>query len=162
GLGTLNRTDPVFLNIQKTRLYDPALWFLGTNDHPGDYRSSGCSACHVIYANDRTPAHSGPFAQYGNMGRSGSQDPTIPKDESGQSIKPTFTSSIPSSQCGICHNHPGTTLTIIYLGYTWWDHETDGEVMYPKVEKKLTARQIHEIQRANPEAAALRGLWSDP
>ena len=55
GLGTLNRTDPVFLGLQKTRLHDPLLGFLGSNDHPGDYRSSGCSACHVVYANDRSP-----------------------------------------------------------------------------------------------------------
>src|SRR6266513_183574 len=31
GLGTLNRTDPVFLGIQKTRLHDPLLGFLGSN-----------------------------------------------------------------------------------------------------------------------------------
>jgi len=55
GLGTLNRTDPVFLNLQKTRLHDPLLDFMGSNNHPGDYRSSGCSACHVVYANDRSP-----------------------------------------------------------------------------------------------------------
>ena len=41
GLGTLNRTDPVFIGLQKTRLLDPTLNFMGTNDHPGDYRSSG-------------------------------------------------------------------------------------------------------------------------
>ncbi len=55
GLGTLNRIDPVFLNLQKTRLNDPHLGFMGSNDHAGDYRSSGCAACHVIYANDRSP-----------------------------------------------------------------------------------------------------------
>src|ERR1043166_1835856 len=43
GLGTLNRIDPVFLNLQKTRLHDPLLGFMGSNDHPGDYRSSGCT-----------------------------------------------------------------------------------------------------------------------
>ncbi len=53
GMGTENRTDPVFIGLQKTRLLDPTLNFMGTNDHPGDYRSSGCSACHVLYANDR-------------------------------------------------------------------------------------------------------------
>jgi hypothetical protein len=36
GLGTNNRTDPVFLGLQKTRLLDPTLNFLGTNDHAGD------------------------------------------------------------------------------------------------------------------------------
>src|SRR5215213_3927999 len=69
GFGTAQRTDPVFLGLQKTRLLDPTLNFLGTNDHPGDYRSSGCSACHVIYANDRDPAHSASYHQAGNLGR---------------------------------------------------------------------------------------------
>src|SRR5205807_614888 len=34
GFGTNNRTDPVFLGLQKTRLLDPTLNFLGTNDLP--------------------------------------------------------------------------------------------------------------------------------
>ena len=68
GFGTLNRTDPVILGAQKTRLLDPLLSMLGTNDHPGDFRSSGCTACHVVYANDRSPANSGPYAQFGNRG----------------------------------------------------------------------------------------------
>src|SRR5271154_741922 len=57
GFGTELRTDPVFLGLQKTRLLDPLLSFPGTNDQPGDYRGSGCSGCHVIYANDRSPEH---------------------------------------------------------------------------------------------------------
>ena len=52
---------------QKTRLLDPTLNFLGTNDHAGDYRSSGCTACHMMYANDRSPVHSGQYAKYGNQ-----------------------------------------------------------------------------------------------
>jgi hypothetical protein len=35
GLGTENRTDPVNVGLQKTRLLDPTLNFLGTNDHAG-------------------------------------------------------------------------------------------------------------------------------
>ena len=35
GLGTLNRTDPVFLGLQKTRLHDPLLGFLGIERSPG-------------------------------------------------------------------------------------------------------------------------------
>ena len=38
------------LNLHKTRLNDPLAGFMGTNDQPGDYRASGCAACHVIYA----------------------------------------------------------------------------------------------------------------
>src|SRR5205807_6871433 len=59
GFGTLLRTDPVFLGLQKTRLLDPLLSLPGTNDQPGDFRNSGCTACHVIYANDRSSVHSG-------------------------------------------------------------------------------------------------------
>src|SRR3954464_14652822 len=92
GLGTINRTDPVFIGLQKTRLFDPTLNFLGTNDHPGDYRSSGCTACHVVYANDRSPVHSGPFARDGNRGTATRNlDPTIPRDERGHPIDHKFT-----------------------------------------------------------------------
>ena len=69
GFGTLLRTDPVFLGLQKTRLLDPLLSLPGTNDEPGDYRGSGCTACHVVYANDRSPQHSGPYASFGHLGR---------------------------------------------------------------------------------------------
>src|SRR5205814_1668291 len=90
GLGTLNRTDPVFIGLTKTRLLDPTLNFLGTNDHPGDYRSSGCTACHVVYANDRSPVNSGPWARAGNQGLSRNPDPTIRKDERGHPIEHRF------------------------------------------------------------------------
>jgi hypothetical protein len=79
GFGTAQRTDPVFLGLQKTRLMDPTLNFLGTNDHPGDYRSSGCSACHVIYANDRDSSHSAFYNQAGNLGFSQTADKSILK-----------------------------------------------------------------------------------
>ena len=90
GFGTLLRTDPVFLGLQKTRLLDPLLSLPGTNDEPGDYRASGCSGCHVVYANDRSPEHAGPYAQYGHLGESFSSDPTIPKNEPGHPIRHTF------------------------------------------------------------------------
>ncbi len=98
GFGTLLRTDPVFLGLQKTRLLDPLLSLPGTNDDPGDYRGSGCTGCHVVYANDRSPQHSGPYAQYGHLGESFASDPTIAKNESGHPIRHTFTRAIPSSQ----------------------------------------------------------------
>src|SRR5262249_38956732 len=81
GLGTDLRISAGVLNIHKTRLNDPYLSFLGTNDHPGDYRASGCSACHVVYANDRDPINSGPYADFGHDARYHGDDPTIPKDE---------------------------------------------------------------------------------
>ena len=77
GPGTGLRVAIPVLNIHKTRLNDPYMWFMGTNDQPGDYRSSGCSGCHVIYANDREPRHSLTYAQYGRDGQSITVDPTI-------------------------------------------------------------------------------------
>jgi hypothetical protein len=161
GFGTELRTDPVFLGLQKTRLVDPVLSLPGTNDHPGDYRGSGCSACHVIYANDRDPSHSGVYAHFGHSGFSASSDPTIPKNESGHPIKHAFTRSIPSSQCMICHIHPGTNMVTTYFGLTWWDNEIDGDKMYPKEQRNPTDEQRYESYLRNPEAAAARGLWSD-
>ncbi|HUE37998.1 MAG TPA: hypothetical protein VMR29_00735 [Candidatus Binatia bacterium] len=162
GPGTLNRTDPVFIGLQKTRLYGPILSFPGTNDHPGDYRAGGCTACHVIYANDRDPQHSGPWAKHGNRGLSATTDPTIPKNEPGHPIEHKFTLAIPSSQCVVCHLHPGTNMVMTYYGSMWWDNETDGIEMYPAEDKQPTAKQqVYEIEAANPEGAAVRGKWSD-
>src|SRR5262245_7045558 len=114
GFGTRLRTDPVFLGLQKTRLLDPLLSFPGTNDNPGDYRQSGCTACHVVYANDRDPDHSGPYADFGNLGLTSSSDPTIPKGERGHPIKHQMTNGIPSSQCMTCHMHPGCNMLLGY------------------------------------------------
>jgi hypothetical protein len=159
GFGTELRTDPVFLGLQKTRLLDPILSLPGTNDHPGDYRSSGCSACHVIYANDRDPAHSANYAQYGHSGYSASIDPTIRKDEPGHPIKHAFTRAIPSSQCMICHVHPGTNMVTTYYGLTWWDNEIDGDKMYPPEQRNPSEEDRYDMALRNPEAAAARGLW---
>jgi hypothetical protein len=161
GFGTAQRTDPVFLGLQKTRLLDPTLNFLGTNDHPGDYRSSGCSACHVIYANDRDPAHSAFYQQAGNLGRSQTADTSIPKNESGHPIKHQFTSQIPTSQCMVCHMHPGTNMVATYQGLTWWDNESDGSKMYPATQHNPSQDEEQEKLDRNPEAASLRGLWSN-
>ena len=175
GLGTENRTDPVFIGLQKTRLLDPTLNFLGTNDHPGDYRSSGCSACHVVYANDRSPVHSADYARFGHASLAApepdppgprqfvlSVDPTIPKDERGRPIAHRFTTAIPTSQCIVCHIHPGTNVLNSYLGFMWWDNESDGELMYPREQKDPTSEELAQAQQSNPDETAARGNWSDP
>ena len=160
GFGTQLRTDPTFLGLQKTRLLDPLLSFPGTNDQPGDYRASGCSGCHVIYANDRSPAHSAGYAKYGNLGQTTTDDPTIPKNQSGHPIKHQFTRAIPSSQCMVCHVHPGTNMVTTYFGYTWWDNEVDGQWMYPKKQRYPSAKEQQQIQSRDPERTTIRGLWS--
>jgi hypothetical protein len=161
GFGTNLRTDPVFLGLQKTRLLDPLLSLPGTNDHPGDYRASGCSACHVVYANDRSPRHSGAYAEYGHSGTSTTADPTILKNEPGHPIRHVFTRAIPSSQCMICHIHPGTNMVAAYFGYTWWDNELEADKMYPKEQRNPSEADRYRSFLKNPEAAAARGLWSD-
>ncbi|MEO8675736.1 MAG: hypothetical protein ABI569_09160, partial [Casimicrobiaceae bacterium] len=105
GPGTGLRIAVPVINITKTRLNDPHMWFLGTNEQAGDYRSSGCSGCHAVYANDRDPKHSGPYAPFGHTGESQSADPTIAKGEPGHPLKHEFTRAIPSSQCMVCHMH---------------------------------------------------------
>src|ERR1700686_952236 len=161
GFGTELRTDPVFLGLQKTRLLDPVMSLPGTNDHAGDYRSSGCSSCHVIYANDRDPSHSGAYAQFGHSGFSSSSDPAIPKDEPGHPIKHVFTRSVPSSQCMICHIHPGTNMVTTYFGLTWGDNEIDGDKMYSPQQRNPSEEQRYQALLRNPEGAAARGLWND-
>ncbi len=162
GLGTLLRTDPVYLGIIKTRLLDPLMWKPGTNDNPGDYRHSGCTACHIVYANDRDPDHSGEYAKYGNRGQYHGGDQTIPKGESGHPIKHEMTRSIPSSQCIVCHIHPGTNMVMTYFGNTWYDNETDADQLYRQDGRELTDAEVWEIQERNVEGSALRGKWSDP
>ena len=91
GPGTGLRVSIPILNVHKTRLNDPFMWFMGTNDQPGDYRHSGCAGCHVVYANDREPRHSLTYARYGRDGETQTVDPTIsrltqrlPTQESGE------------------------------------------------------------------------------
>jgi hypothetical protein len=162
GRGTGLRISPALINLHKTRLNDPHLSFLGTNDHPGDYRSSGCSACHLVYANDRDAAHSGPWAAFGHLGRSATADPAIPKDEPGHPIRHSFTRAVPTSQCMSCHMHQPNSFVNTYLGYTMWDYETDGEALWPKDQRYPSAAETRASLDANPEGAAARGLWSDP
>lgn len=127
GLGTNAAVSGVINVAEKTRLNDPDLWFMGTNDIGGDYRSSGCTACHVIYANSQDPIDSAQYAQYGNQGFSFSGDKNIPKNEPGHPIQHRLTVSIPASQCMTCHHHNGNGHVITYLGVMWWDQDTDLE-----------------------------------
>ena len=182
GFGTLNRVDLPTLNVHKTRLNDPHLSFMGTNDQPGDFRSSGCTSCHMIYANDRDPVHSGPYAQFGNLGHgnvgafpnykaSGKKgaalnetlpvDPNIPQDEQGHPIAHRFTKAIPSSNCMVCHMHQPNSFLNTYYGYQMWSYETDGDKMFAKEQSKKSIKEQYEILDRNPEGAAQRGKWAD-
>ncbi len=161
GPGTGARVAIPLINIQKTRLNDPSMWFLGTNDQPGDYRSSGCTGCHVVYANDRDPAHSGPYAAYGHDGRTHTLDPTISKKDSGHPLEHRFTRSIPTSQCMVCHMHQPNMFMNTFMGYTMWDYESDAPRMWPKQQRYPSPEETRAVNDRNPEGAAPRGNWGD-
>lgn len=161
GPGTGARIAVPLINIHKTRLNDPHLSFLGTNDHPGDYRSSGCTGCHAVYANDRDKLHSGPYGAFGNEGKSITVDPTIPKTEEGHPLKHVFSRAIPTSQCMVCHMHQPNMFVNSYLGYTMWDYESDAPSMWPKEQRYPTNEEYFTSLKHNPEEAATRGLWTD-
>ena len=185
GPGTGLRVAIPVLNIHKTRLNDPFTWFMGTNDQPGDYRHSGCAACHVVYANDREPRHSLTYAQYGRDGQTQTVDPTInrlmqgarggkhgavkqpgdrpepPVREKGHPLRHAFTRSIPTAQCMNCHMHQPNIFLNSYLGYTMWDYEADAPSMWPEKQRYPTAEQVLDVLERNPEGAAPRGKWAD-
>ncbi len=77
------------------------LWDFGENRFRADFRSSGCSACHMIY-NDE--------------GFSESLDPTIIKEASPHPINHTMTSKVPTEQCMHCH-YRGGRIGPSYKGY---------------------------------------------
>ena len=162
GPGTGNRISVPVINVMKTRLNDPHMWFLGTNEQPGDYRSSGCTGCHAVYANDRDPKHSGHYAAFGNNGLSRTADPTIPRDQPGHPLKHEFTRAIPSAQCMVCHMHQPNVFVNSYYGYIMWDYESDAPFMWPEKQRYPDAAEIRRILDRNPEEAAIRGKWSDP
>jgi hypothetical protein len=174
GPGTGLRVSIPVLNITKTRLNDPFTWFMGTNDQQGDYRSSGCAACHVVYANSREPRESLGYTRFGRDGQTATVDPTInrltdrrgehsaeefeefraPADatysqmrESGHPIRHEFTRAIPTSQCMVCHMHQPNIFLNSFLGYTMWDYESDADLMWPGPENRLPARNAEEEQR---------------
>jgi hypothetical protein len=161
GPGTGLRVAIPILNIHKTRLNDPFMWFMGTNDQPGDYRHSGCAGCHVVYANDREPRHSLTWAQFGRDGQAATTDPTIrdktethaPADsahgalkEKGHPVRHAFTRAIPTAQCMSCHMHQPNIFLNSFLGYTMWDYESDADLMWPGPENRLPRTGAAEEQ----------------
>ena len=130
----------------------------GTNDQPGDYRASGCTACHVVYANDRDRRALRHLRAVRPLRPQRHRRSHHSQNESGHPIKHQFTRSIPSSQCMVCHMHPGTNMVTTYFGYTWWDNETDGDHMYPpdaaqSQPKSSATSPVRAIPKLPPRAA---------
>jgi len=72
----------------------------GPNNANGNYRSSGCAACHMPYAED---------------GLSQSEDPVISKDFPPHPRTHQMTSAIETEQCGRCH-FQGGRIGLAYRG----------------------------------------------
>lgn len=99
--GAENSPSDDYLRNQCLRCH---LWS-GGNPQDGDYRASGCAACHVLYS---------------DAGAYEGNDKAIPK---GQKDRPRFhriTTKIPVAQCLHCHNRGGRT-GVSYIG----DMESD-------------------------------------
>jgi hypothetical protein len=75
-------------NCVRCHLYAPGVAVRGRLGLDGDYRSEGCAACHVVYAND---------------GLSKSGDPTIDRFEPGHPIRHEMTAAVPTENCTHCH-----------------------------------------------------------
>lgn len=73
----------------------------GENKFKGDFRSSGCTACHMLYAND---------------GLSRSDDALLDHQRPPHPIRHQLTSAIPVDQCTHCH-YRGGRLGISFQGY---------------------------------------------
>ncbi len=72
----------------------------GDNNAPGNYRSSGCTSCHMTYT---------------ESGLSESLDPVINKDFPPHPKTHQLTSAIPTEQCGRCH-FQGGRIGLAYRG----------------------------------------------
>lgn len=69
------------------------IWSSG-HERDGDWRASGCAACHVVY---------------NNSGTYEGADKAIDKKQKGRPIVHKITNKIPESQCIHCHNRGGRT-----------------------------------------------------
>ncbi len=154
GPGTGIRVAIPVLNIHKTRLNDPFMWFMGTNDQPGDYRSSGCASCHVVYANDREPRHSLTWAQYGRDGQTATVDPTIKGKMVLPGAKPGY-----GDAHGGNDNHGGDG-----KAGDGWDGSGHGALIDPKGGKrKESGHPIqHAFTRAIPTAQCMNCHMHQP
>ncbi len=89
-LSTTNSPADDYLRDQCLRCH---LWSSG-HERDGDYRGSGCSACHVVYSDNGTYEGG---------------DKAIPKNQKDRPRFHRITSKIPVSQCLHCHNRGGRT-----------------------------------------------------
>ncbi len=77
------------------------LWSFGSNGYDGTFRSSGCTACHMVYD---------------DSGLSSSGDPMLDKGATPHPARHELTVAIPTAQCAHCH-HDGGRIGPSFQGY---------------------------------------------
>lgn len=97
-----------YLNKNCTRCHSANF---GPNDAPGNFRSSGCTSCHMTYA---------------ERGQSASSDPSRVRDLRAHPERHELTTSIPSGQCETCH-HQGGRIGLVYRGVIEWGFDASVE-----------------------------------
>lgn len=104
----------------------------------GDYRATGCAACHMVYANDgqtRTGDKAILAAQRANN-EARDKDPKLKNDLSGLNskrgypLKHRLTTAIPTQQCVRCHS--GNRVGTEYVGL--FEHDTEKQYRSPRFE----------------------------
>ncbi|MFQ5808765.1 MAG: hypothetical protein ACE5JM_04010, partial [Armatimonadota bacterium] len=124
-----------YLRKECTRCH---LWDKGTQRR-GDYRSTGCAACHVLYAED-------------GLSRSG--DKAIPHDEPGHPMIHQMTTRIPAQQCQICHNR-GNRIGASFMGMMEQDPYGTPWTAEGEQQPKLHGKFYHKLL---PDLHYERGL----
>jgi hypothetical protein len=99
------------------------LWTTPANPQIYTFRSSGCAACHYVYADD---------------GLYRGKDATISKTEPGHGILHRLTTAIPFSQCNHCHNRGNYDLRT--MTFDWRDD-------LPPIARPLSAQMPPEGRR---------------
>ena len=90
----------------------------GHNQRYGDFRSGGCAACHVLYADDGRSRSDDPLIEHGepsyDQQRAGTNDAYVDiKFNPGERPHPfqhRLTRKMPATQCGHCHRESNWTV----------------------------------------------------
>lgn len=98
-------------------------WSYGANDRTGNYRSSGCASCHMVYNRE---------------GSSESEDPSRAPGPP-HPAKHELTTAIPSEQCEHCH-YQGARIGLAYRGVVEWGF--DQPAPYPNTGEELHGRPV--------------------
>ncbi len=165
GPGTGARIAVPVLNIPKTRLNDPLMWFLGTNDQPGDYRSSGCSALPRGLRQRPRPAPLRPVRRV-RPRRHERRRPTrrFRATEPGHPLQPRVHPRDPDGQCMVCHMHQpnmfvNTLPTATRCGTTSPTRRSCGR---RSSSIPTAAEAMRKVLDRNPGRRGRRGKWGDP